>query len=86
MTHVVTSKCVICVHAPCLDVCPMVSFRTNGERMVIDPDECIDCTMCASECEESAIYSDEELPPSEMEQFDLNYNYAKEWPVASLDD
>lgn len=83
MPHVVTSECDCSTNScPCTDVCPVVSFHTNSERMVIDPDECIDCMMCAAECIRNAIFPDDKLPSSEKGQVEFNCNSASIWPAA----
>ena len=49
--------------------------------MVIDPDECIDCTLCEPECPTEAIFAEDELPEG-MEHFiALNEELSREWPV-----
>ncbi len=49
--------------------------------MVIDPDECIDCTLCEPECPVDAIFAEDELPEG-MENFiALNEELSREWPV-----
>jgi ferredoxin len=49
--------------------------------LVIDPDECIDCTLCEPECPAEAIFSEEELPAAQQEFRKLNADLAKQWPV-----
>ena len=46
MTHVVTEACIKCKYTDCVDVCPVDCFREGPNMLVIDPDECIDCTLC----------------------------------------
>ncbi len=49
--------------------------------LVIDPDECIDCTLCEPECPIEAIMADEDVP-EEMQPFiELNAELSKIWPV-----
>ena len=49
--------------------------------MVIDPDECIDCTLCEPECPAEAIFAEDEIPEG-MENFlELNEELSREWPV-----
>ena len=49
--------------------------------LAIDPDECIDCTLCEPECPVEAIFSEEELPPGQEQFKQLNAELAKNWPV-----
>jgi ferredoxin len=81
MTHVVTESCIRCKYTDCVDVCPVDCFREGPNMLVIDPDECIDCTLCEPECPAEAIFSEEELPPSQQEFLALNADLAKQWPV-----
>jgi ferredoxin len=48
---------------------------------VIDPDECIDCTLCEPECPAEAIFSEEELPDGQQHFKQLNADLTKAWPV-----
>ena len=50
---------------------------------MIDPDECIDCTLCEPECPAEAIYSEDELPNGQESFKDLNAELARKWPVIS---
>lgn len=49
--------------------------------LVIDPEECIDCTLCEPECPIDAIYADDELPPDQHAMLDMNASYSAKWPV-----
>ncbi len=49
--------------------------------LVIDPEECIDCTLCEPECPVEAIYDEDELPDGQEEFLTLNAILAKDWPV-----
>ena len=49
--------------------------------LVIDPDECIDCTLCEPECPVEAIYSEDELPEDQQQFLSLNVVLSREWPV-----
>jgi ferredoxin len=62
MTFVVTESCIKCKYMDCVEVCPVDCFHEGPNFLVIDPDECIDCTLCEPECPVEAIYSEEELP------------------------
>jgi ferredoxin len=47
--------------------------------LVIDPDECIDCTLCVAECPVEAIFAEDDVPDSQREFIQLNAELAKEW-------
>ncbi len=49
--------------------------------LVIDPDECIDCTLCEPECPVEAIFSEDELPEDQKKFLDLNEELSRDWPV-----
>ena len=81
MTYVVTEDCIKCLHTDCVEVCPVDCFHIGPNFMVIDPDECIDCTLCEPECPVDAIFAEDELPEG-MENFtELNEELSREWPV-----
>ena len=49
--------------------------------LVIDPDECIDCTLCEPECPVEAIFSEDELPEDQKKFLELNEELTRDWPV-----
>ncbi len=49
--------------------------------LVIDPDECIDCTLCEPECPAEAIVSEDDVPADQKDFIALNAELAKAWPV-----
>ncbi len=51
--------------------------------LVIDPDECIDCTLCEPECPVDAIKSEDDLTDDEQQYLALNTELSAEWPVIS---
>jgi ferredoxin len=83
MTFVVTENCIKCKYMDCVEVCPVDCFHAGPNFLVIDPDECIDCTLCEPECPAEAIYSEEELPAGQEQFTALNAELAKQWPVLS---
>src|SRR5664279_4621948 len=83
MTFVVTESCIKCKYMDCVEVCPVDCFREGPNFLVIDPDECIDCTLCEPECPAEAIFSEEELPAGQESFTALNKELAKLWPVIS---
>ena len=81
MTYVVTDNCIKCKYTDCVDVCPVDCFHEGPNFLVIDPEECIDCTLCVAECPAEAIYAEDDVPAG-MENFiALNAELAKDWPV-----
>ena len=80
MTFVVTENCIKCKYMDCVEVCPVDCFHEGPNFLVIDPDECIDCTLCEPECPVEAIYSEEDVPKGQEEFLKLNAELAKKWP------
>lgn len=81
MTYVVTESCIKCKYTDCVEVCPVDCFHEGPNMLVIDPDECIDCTLCVPECPVDAIYAEDDLPEDQTEFLQLNAELAKSWPV-----
>jgi ferredoxin len=81
MTFVVTESCIKCKYTDCVEVCPVDCFHEGPNFLAIDPDECIDCTLCEPECPVDAIYSEDELPKGQEQFLKLNAELAKQWPV-----
>jgi ferredoxin len=81
MTYVVTENCIKCKYTDCVDVCPVDCFREGPNFLVIDPDECIDCTLCVAECPVEAIYAEEDVPAGQEAFIALNAELSKIWPV-----
>ena len=87
MAYVITKKCLGERYATCATVCPVDCIHPgdyNGEEfMIIDPDVCIECGLCAPECPISAIVDNEDVDP---EASKLNRELApqyKDHPVAT---
>ncbi len=80
MTYVVTESCVKCKYTDCVDVCPVDCFREGPNMLVIDPDECIDCTLCVPECPVEAILAEDDVAPEQREFIAINAELAKIWP------
>ncbi len=81
MTFVVTEECIKCKYTDCVEVCPVDCFHEGPNFLVIDPDECIDCTLCEPECPVEAIHPEDDVPAHQMEYVALNAELAKLWPV-----
>ncbi|GAB4124354.1 MAG: ferredoxin family protein [Sideroxydans sp.] len=65
-------------------VCPVDCFREGANFLVIDPDECIDCSLCMPECPANAIYPADEVPADERDFIALNAELAKLWPPITV--
>jgi ferredoxin len=81
MTFVVTEQCIKCKYTDCVDVCPVDCFHAGANFLVIDPDVCIDCTLCVPECPANAIFAEDELPPEQQHFAALNAKLARWWPL-----
>jgi ferredoxin len=80
MTYVVTESCIKCKYTDCVDVCPVDCFREGPNFLAIDPDECIDCTLCVAECPVEAIYAEDDVPENQRAFIQINAELAKAWP------
>ena len=76
MTHVVIDNCIECKFTDCVLVCPVDCFYETETMLVIDPDECIDCSACVAECPVEAIYAEDELPDDKSEYLQQNADEA----------
>ena len=83
MTYVVTESCIRCKYTDCVEVCPVDCFHEGPNMLVIDPEECIDCSLCEPECPVTAIYAEDDLPSDQQEFLDLNTELSLVWPVIS---
>ena len=83
MTFVVTENCIKCKFTDCVDVCPVDCFHEGPNFLVIDPEECIDCTLCEPECPAEAIFAEDELPEDQEAFIKINADLSSTWPVIS---
>ncbi|HHO59664.1 MAG TPA: ferredoxin family protein [Thiotrichales bacterium] len=84
MTYVVVEDCIKCKHTDCVDVCPVDCFHEGPNFLAIDPEECIDCTLCEPECPIGAIFADDDVPEGQENFIELNAELCKEWPVINV--
>lgn len=81
MTYVVADACVKCKFTDCVDVCPVDCFHEGPNFLVIDPEECIDCTLCVAECPAEAIFAEDDVPDDQREYIALNAELSKVWKI-----
>lgn len=84
MTHVVTDSCIACKYTDCVEVCPVDCFKEGANFLVIDPEECIDCALCVSECPVEAIKQENDLTIDEKFFVDLNLELSHKWPTIRI--
>ena len=81
MPFIVTEACIKCKYTDYVEVCPVDCFHEGPNMLVIDADECIDCTLCEPECPVEAIMSEDDVPDNLQEFIELNAELSKKWPV-----
>lgn len=81
MTYVVVEACIRCKYTDCVEVCPVDCFHEGPNYLVIDPEECIDCSLCEPECPVDAICAEDDLPAEQQHFLALNAELSQRWPV-----
>ncbi len=84
MTFVVTENCIKCKYTDCVEVCPVDCFKEGPNFLVIDPDECIDCTLCEPECPVVAIFPEDDVPAGQEDFIALNAELSPLWPTITV--
>ncbi|MCA9771776.1 MAG: ferredoxin family protein [Myxococcales bacterium] len=91
MPFIIAEPCINVKDTACVAVCPVDCIHptvddeghAEHEMLYIDPDECIDCGACESECPVSAIFPDDSLT-SEWEGYtEVNAVYFKDGKEAA---
>jgi ferredoxin len=85
MAYVIAQPCIGVKDTGCISVCPVDAIHPTkseaefaaAEQLFIDPDLCIDCSLCAAECPVSAIFSESDLPPEWNHFIAKNADYFK---------
>ena len=81
MTYVVIETCINCKHTDCVEVCPEDAFHEADKILYINPQACVDCDACASECPEDAIFHENAVPKEYLKWIDINAIEAPKHPV-----
>jgi ferredoxin len=81
MTYVVAENCIKCKFTECVEVCPVDCFHEGPNYLVIDPEECIDCNLCVSECPAEAIFPEDDVPDNQRQFIALNAELSRLWPT-----
>ena len=76
MPFVVTEPCIQCRYTDCVEVCPMDCFVAGPNFLVIDPDGCIDCSVCVPQCPVQAIVNAAEVTSEQAPYVALNARLA----------
>ena len=72
MTYVIGSACIGTTDRSCVDVCPVDCIHEVAQMLVIDPGECIDCSLCEPACPVSAITPAEGVAPEDRPFIEIN--------------
>jgi NAD-dependent dihydropyrimidine dehydrogenase PreA subunit len=80
MAYVITEPCIGVKDTGCVDVCPVDCIHPRKDeagfaaalQLYIDPDECIDCGACESECPAGAIYHEDDVPEEYSKYIAIN--------------
>jgi len=83
MAYVITDACKGCKDTACVTVCPAECIHplpddpafAETEQLYIDPEMCIDCGLCASECPVNAIHQEDDLPNELRKFIQINVDY-----------
>ena len=64
MAYVIAQPCIGVKDNSCVEVCPVdcIHSTDDADQYFINPDECIDCTLCEPECPVEAIFFEDDLP------------------------
>jgi ferredoxin len=55
MAYVINEKCISEIDGSCVDVCPVDCIYEGLTKRYIQPEECIECGACLTECPVAAI-------------------------------
>ena len=89
MAYIINEPCIGEKDTSCVQVCPVDCIHPTPDepdfeehsQLYIDPEECIDCTLCEPECPAKAIYPEDDVPAGQEGYLALNAELSKVWPV-----
>jgi NAD-dependent dihydropyrimidine dehydrogenase PreA subunit len=75
--YVIAEPCVGVKDMSCVAVCPVdcIHGGEDSPQLYIDPEECIHCGICATECPVDAIFPVDELPAEWKEYEAINAHF-----------
>ena len=85
MAYVVNTAGVDQKYQVCCSVCTVDAVREMENYLVIDPDDCIACNACVSECQVDAIFYEDDVPDDEIHWIEKNEEEAVNAPLAEGD-
>jgi ferredoxin len=91
MAYVITEPCAAVKDKACVAVCPCDCIREGQveyegktyDQLFINPDDCIDCGLCESECPVSAIFLDIDVPTKWRDYIAINAERFRARPNAA---
>lgn len=78
MPFIVTEPCIQCKYTDCVEVCPMDCFVEGPNFLAINPDGCIDCSVCVPQCPVGAIVNASEATEAQRPYIALNAELAQD--------
>jgi ferredoxin len=83
MAFVIAQPCIGTKDTACVAVCPCDCIHPTEDEaafeaepmLYIDPELCIDCNLCASECPVAAIFPSDDLPAEWSDFIERNAAY-----------
>lgn len=75
--YVIAEPCINVKDKACVDVCPVdcIHGDPDSPQLYINPDDCISCGACESECPVEAIYEETQLPDQWKHYIEVNATY-----------
>ena len=79
MAYVIAQPCIGVKDASYVEVCPVdcIHSTDDDDQYFINPDECIDCGVCAEVCPVEAIFFEDDLPEQWAAYTGINAAYYK---------